>query len=162
MSVVLNAIKSADEQLRYLTTGELDAVRNFIDTSNMRLKVAQTLSEASEKVVKGAGEQLFQKRPDFIAPGGNAYGEKRTASCLRDLNWYYRLITYSIVAGNTDPVETIGLVGITEMYRILEVPIPGMIESVRLMRQGALALLSPDEAEVAAPYFDYVIGAMQS
>ena len=161
MSVVLSTIISADEQLRYPSVGELEQIKNFMDASALRLKVAQTLGDASDRVVKQAGEQLFQRRPDFIAPGGNAYGDQRRGSCIRDLGWYYRLITYSIVAGNTDPVERIGLTGIGEMYRILEVPIPGMIESIRLLKQGALELLSPAEAEVAGPYFDYVIGAMQ-
>jgi allophycocyanin-B len=161
MSVVLATIISADEQLRYPTAGELESIRRFVETSEMRLKIAKTLSDNNDRVVKQAGETLFQRRPDFIAPGGNAYGEQRRASCIRDLGWYYRLITYSIVAGNNEPIERIGLTGITEMYRILEVPIPGMIESMRILKQLALELLSPAEAEVASPYFDYVIGAMQ-
>jgi allophycocyanin-B len=161
MSVVLNAIISADDQLRYPSVSELDSIRQFMGDGEMRLKIAKTLGDANDRIVRQTSEQLFQRRPDFIAPGGNAYGDQRRGSCIRDLGWYYRLITYSIVAGNTDPVERIGLTGISEMYRMLEVPIPGMIESVRLLKLYALELLSPDEAEVASPYFDYVIGAMQ-
>jgi len=36
-------------------------------------------------IVKQTGQQLFQKRPDIVSPGGNAYGEEMTATCLRDL-----------------------------------------------------------------------------
>lgn len=161
MSVVLATIVNADAQLRYPDPGELENIRQFVEASTLRLKIAQTLGDANDRLVKQAAELLFQRRPDFIAPGGNAYGEQRRGSCIRDLGWYYRLITYSIVAGNNDPVERIGLTGISEMYRILEVPIPGMIESMRIIKQLALDLLSPAEAEVASPYFDYVISAMQ-
>jgi allophycocyanin-B len=161
MSVVLATIINADQELRYPSAGELENLRQFVEASTQRLKIAQALGDANDRIVKQAAESLFQRRPDFIAPGGNAYGEQRRGSCIRDLGWYYRLITYSIVAGNNDPVERIGLTGISEMYRLLEVPIPGMIESVRILRQLALELLSPADAEVAAPYFDYVISAMQ-
>ncbi|UFP94909.1 allophycocyanin [Gloeobacter morelensis] len=161
MSVVLTTIMNADQQLRYPSVGELEQIKNFMEDSALRLKVAKTLSDANDRVVKQASAGLFQRRPDLNNPGGNAYGEKRLGSCIRDLGWYYRLITYSIVAGNNEPVERIGLTGIFEMYRVLEVPIPAMIESIRLLKKEALELLSPAEAEIAAPYFDYVIGAMQ-
>lgn len=161
MSVVLTTIVNADDQLRYPSVGELEQIKSFLEDGVVRLAIAKTLSDANDRVVKQASDQLFKMRPDLSNPGGNAYGEKRMGSCIRDLGWYYRLITYSIVAGNTDPVERIGLVGISEMYRMLEVPIPAMIESVRQLKKAALDLLQPGEVEVAAPYFDYVIGAMQ-
>lgn len=161
MSVVLTTILGADEQLRYPSVGELEQIKSFMEDAPVRLQIAKTLSDASDRVVKQSGDKLFQRRPDLNNPGGNAYGEKRLGSCIRDLGWYYRLITYSIVAGNNEPVDRIGLTGIFEMYRMLEAPIPAMVESVRLLKKEALDLLSPTEAEIASPYFDYVINAMQ-
>jgi allophycocyanin alpha subunit len=42
-----------------------------------------------------------------------------TATCLRDMDYYLRLITYGVVAGDVTPIEEIGLVGVREMYKSL-------------------------------------------
>jgi allophycocyanin alpha subunit len=119
------------------------------------------LSESRERIVKSAGDQLFQKRPDIVSPGGNAYGEEMTATCLRDLDYYLRLITYGIVAGDITPIEEIGIVGVREMYKSLGTPIEAVAEGVRAMKSAASSLLSGEDASEASSYFDYVIGAMQ-
>jgi hypothetical protein len=49
-----------------------------------RLRLAQSLTQSRERIVKQSANQLFQKRPDVVSPGGNAYGEEMTATCLRD------------------------------------------------------------------------------
>ena len=48
------------------------------------------------------------------------------------------------------------------MYNSLGVPMPGMVESMRCMKEAALVLLSADDAAVAAPYFDFLIQGMQT
>jgi allophycocyanin alpha subunit len=119
------------------------------------------LTESRERIVKQAGDQLFQKRPDVVSPGGNAYGEQMTATCLRDLDYYLRLVTYGVVSGDVTPIEEIGLVGVKEMYNSLGTPIPGVVEGVRGLKNAAASLLSCEDAAEAGYYFDYVIGAMQ-
>jgi allophycocyanin alpha subunit len=118
------------------------------------------MSGARERIIKEAGNALFQKRPDVVSPGGNAYGEEMTATCLRDLDYYLRLITYGIVAGDTTPIEEIGIVGVREMYNSLGTPIGAVVEGVRAMKSVATGLLSGEDAAEAGAYFDYVIGAM--
>jgi len=83
-----------------------------------------------------------------------------TATCLRDMDYYLRLISYGIVAGDVTPIEEIGLVGVREMYNSLGTPIAAVAESVRCMKSVAASLLSGDDAAEAGSYFDYVIGAM--
>ena len=80
--------------------------------------------------------------------------------CLRDYGWYLRLITYGIIAGDKDPIESIGLVGVREMYNALDVPVPGMVEAIRCLKEASLGLLSNEEVTEAEPYFDYIIQAM--
>ncbi|MFN7859057.1 MAG: allophycocyanin, partial [Pseudanabaena sp.] len=126
-----------------------------------RLRIAQTLTESRERIVKQAGDQLFQKRPDVVSPGGNAYGEQLTATCLRDLDYYLRLVTYGVVSGDVTPIEEIGLVGVKEMYGSLGTPIGAVSEGVRGLKNAASALLSGEDAAEAGYYFDYVIGALQ-
>ena len=161
MSIVTKSIVNADAEARYLSPGELDRIKAFVTSGERRLRVAQTLTDSRDRIVKSAGDQLFQKRPDVVSPGGNAYGQEMTATCLRDLDYYLRLITYGIVAGDVTPIEEIGLVGVREMYKSLGTPVDGVAEGIRAMKSVASSLLSGDDAAEAGSYFDYVIGAMQ-
>jgi allophycocyanin-B len=160
MSVVEKVILSADDELRYPSSGELQGIRNFLETGEKRVRIAETLAENEKKIVDEASKQLFRKRPDFRAPGGNAYGQRQYNQCLRDYSWYLRLVTYGVIAGDVDPIDKIGLIGVKEMYNSLNVPVPGMVEAIRCLKEAALGLLSNDEAQDAAPYFDYMIQAM--
>ncbi|WP_413167214.1 allophycocyanin subunit alpha [Capilliphycus salinus ALCB114379] len=160
MSIVTRSIVNADAEARYLSPGELDRIKAFVVTGERRLRVAETMTSARERIIKEAGNQLFQKRPDVVSPGGNAYGEEMTATCLRDLDYYLRLITYGIVAGDVTPIEEIGIVGVREMYKSLGTPIEAVAEGVRAMKSVATSLLSGEDAAEASAYFDYVIGRM--
>ncbi len=160
MSVVTKAIVNADAEARYLSPGELDRIRGFVASGERRLRVAQALSEGRERIIKQAGDQLFQKRPDLVSPGGNAYGPEKTATCLRDMDYYLRLVTFGVVAGDVTPVEEIGVIGVKEMYRSLEVPLPGMVESVKAMKNVVLGMMSGDDAAEVGYYFDYLAGAL--
>ena len=160
MSVVSQVILKADDELRYPSSGELNSVSSFLKTGQQRVRIASTLSENEKKIVQEASRNLWQKRPDFIAPGGNAYGQRERALCLRDYGWYLRLVTYGVLSGTIDPIESIGLVGVREMYNSLGVPVPGMVEAVRCLKNASLELLSAEDAAEAAPYFDFIIQSM--
>lgn len=162
MSVVSQVILNADDELRYPTSGELKGIQDYLQTGPQRLSIAQSLAENEKKIVDQASKSLWRRRPDFIAPGGNAYGQKERALCLRDYGWYLRLITYGIIAGNQDPIEDIGIEGVREMYNALNVPVPGMVAAIECLKDASLALLTESQATEAAPYFDYIIQAMSS
>jgi allophycocyanin alpha subunit len=161
MSIVTKSIVNADAEARYLSPGELGRIKGFVKSGETRLRIAQTLTESREKIVKQAGDALFQKRPDIVSPGGNAYGEEMTATCLRDMDYYLRLITYGVVAGDVTPIEEIGVVGVREMYKSLGTDIGAVAQGVREMKSAASGLMSAEDASEAAGYFDYLIGAIQ-
>ncbi|MEO1373784.1 MAG: allophycocyanin subunit alpha [Cyanobacteria bacterium J06635_10] len=161
MSIVTKSIVNADAEARYLSPGELDRIKSFVTGGERRLRIAQTLTENRERIVKEAGDQLFQKRPDVVSPGGNAYGQEMTATCLRDMDYYLRLVTYGIVAGDVTPIEEIGIVGVREMYKSLGTSIDAVAESVRAMKSVASGMMSAEDAGEAGGYFDYLVGAMQ-
>ncbi|MBD0334142.1 MAG: allophycocyanin [Cyanobacteria bacterium Co-bin13] len=160
MSVVSQVILNADDELRYPTSGELKTIEDFLKTGDQRMRIATTLADNEKKIVDQASKELWRRRPDFIAPGGNAYGQKQRALCIRDYGWYLRLITYGVLAGNSTPIESIGIVGVREMYNALNVPVPGMAEAIRCLKEASLNLLSDDDAGEARPYFDFLIQAM--
>ncbi|MBD2409704.1 allophycocyanin [Nostoc sp. FACHB-973] len=160
MSIVTKAIVNADAEARYLSPGELDRIKSFVAAGERRLRIAQVLTDNRERLIKGAGDQLFQKRPDVVSPGGNAYGQELTATCLRDLDYYLRLVTYGIVAGDVTPIEEIGVIGARELYKSLGTPIDALAEGIRGVKAGAASLLSGDDAAEAGSYFDYLVGAL--
>ncbi len=162
MTVVSQVILKADDQLRYPSSGELLSITEFFQTGEQRIRIAETLTESEQKIVEQASRELWKQRPDYIAPGGNAYGQKQRAQCLRDYNWYLRLVTYAILAGDTEQIETIGLVGAREMYNSLGVPMLGMSLAMGCLKAASLPLLSTADAEAAGPYFDYLIQGLSS
>ncbi|MBC6424166.1 MAG: allophycocyanin [Hormoscilla sp. SP5CHS1] len=160
MSVVSQVILQADNELRYPSSGELQSIQNFLQSGGQRMSIVETLTENEKKIVDRASKELWKKRPDFIAPGGNANSQRERALCLRDYGWYLRLITYGMLAGDKEPIESIGLIGAREMYNALGVPMPGMAEAMRCLKEASLSLLSAEEATEVAPYFDYLIQGM--
>ncbi|HRD41923.1 MAG TPA: allophycocyanin subunit alpha-B [Prochlorococcaceae cyanobacterium AMR_MDS_5431] len=162
MSVVRDLILQADDDLRYLNSGELRSIVEFLSGGRLRLQIVRILSDSEKKIVDEAARQLFASKPEYVSPGGNAYGQKQRAQCLRDFSWYLRLVTYGILAGSTEMIQQIGLVGAREMYNSLGVPMQGMVESIRTLKGASLDLLSPDEARIASSYFDFLIQGMQT
>ncbi len=160
MSIVSQVILKADDELRYPSSGELQGINDFLSTGEQRIRIAEIMAENDKKIVEEASKQLFRKRPDFRAPGGNASGQRQYNQCLRDYSWYLRLVTYGLIAGSIEPIEKIGLIGVKEMYNSLNVPVPGMVEAIRCLKEAALALLNTEDAAEAGPYFDYIIQAM--
>ncbi len=135
---------------------------DFLNGGARRLSVVRVLTENEKKIVDEAAKQLFTRKPEYVAPGGNAYGQKQRAQCLRDYSWYLRLVTYGVLAGSTEMIQKIGLEGAREMYNSLGVPLPGMVEAMRTMKDAAVTLLSTEDASLAGPYFDFLIQGMQT
>src|SRR4028119_2302647 len=155
MSILMQLIVNADAEVRYPTPGELEQMKSFVMSGDRRLRLAQSLTQSRERIVKQSANQLFQKRPDLVSPGGNAYGEEMTATCLRDMDYYLRLITYGVVAGDVTPIEEIGLVGVREMYKSLGTPVDAVAEGVRAMKNAATSMMSGEDAAEAGAYFDF-------
>lgn len=162
MSLINDIIEVADDELRYPTASELTAVKDYMSDGARRLRIAEALSENRKRIVDESQRLLFAKRPEYRQTGGNAATQKRYTQCLRDYDWYLRLATYGIIAGDKGPIESIGLVGVREMYNALDVPISGMIDAMKFMKGIALELLNTEDVAVAEPYFDYIIAAMSS
>lgn len=104
---------------------------------------------------------MFQLRPSLVFSGGNAYGEEMTAICLREMDYYLRLITYSVAAGETTPIQEIGVIGVRQMYSSLGTPIDAVAESIRAMKNATTTIMSGEDASEVGAYFDYLINALQ-
>ena len=162
MSVVRDLILQADDELRYPSSGELTAMVGYLAQGTARLSIVRLLTDNEKKIIDESAKQLFRSRPEYVAPGGNAYGQRQRAQCLRDYSWYLRLITYGVLAGSTEIIQMIGLIGAREMYNSLGVPMQGMVEAMKAMKAASLVLLSEQQQLITAPYFDFLIQGMQT
>nr|YP_009393428.1 allophycocyanin gamma subunit [Bostrychia simpliciuscula]ARW61990.1 allophycocyanin gamma subunit [Bostrychia simpliciuscula] len=160
MSVVTKIIANADDELRYPSVGELESLQSYFKTSEKRIKVSSILRDKEQNIIQLASKAIFKLHPEYIAPGGNAEGARKRSLCLRDYGWYLRIVTYSILAGDKDSIENIGLIGVKEMYNSLGVPILGMIDSIECLKNATLDFLNEDEGLLVLPYFDFVILGM--
>ncbi len=160
MSVINQVLTVADDELRYPSISELQAVQDYMAAGSKRLQVATVLTENNKRIIDEAQRRLFDKHPEYTQRGGNADTDKKYNQCLRDYDWYLRLVTYGIISGSKEPIESIGLIGVREMYNALNVPIPGMVDAIIFLKEASLSILDPESAAEAAPYFDYVINAM--
>ena len=162
MSLVRDVILTADDELRYPTSGELVSIVAYLNQGADRARVADLLTGNERKIIEKASRQLFKQRPEYVQPGGNAFGQKQRAQCLRDYSWYLRLVTYGILAASTDYIEQVGLVGAREMYNALQVPMAGMVDAMVTLKEASLSLLSTQDANLAAPYFDFMVQGMET
>lgn len=160
MSLVSQIILNADNELRYPTTGELQALQDYLKTGEERIKIILILRDQEKEIVQKASKSIFQIHPEYIAPGGNAEGARKRSLCLRDYGWYLRLITYGVLAGDKEAIEKIGVIGVREMYNSLGVPILGMIDAIECLKNATQEILSEEEIKVIVPYFDFIIRGM--
>lgn len=160
MSLVSQIILRSDNELRYPTIGELQSIKSYLETGEDRIRLSLFLRDQELSIVQQASKAIFKIYPEYIAPGGNAEGSRRRSLCLRDYGWYLRLIAYGILAGDKESIEKIGLIGVKEMYNSLNVPILGMIDAIKCLKNSTLDLLPNEDCQVIAPYFDFIIQSM--
>lgn len=157
MSIVTRSIADADREARYLSAGELYAIRDFYEEGQHRIRIAAILAANEQKIVEQGTQRFWERCPVTPSNSGNS---TYRASCMRDQTWYVRLIASAIVAGDIDSIESVGLRGAKEMYNSLGVPLRNIAECMRCLKEVAVDLLSLEDAAEVAPYFDYLIQGM--
>jgi allophycocyanin-B len=161
MSVVSQIINQADDELRYPSSGELEILLDYFTTGDRRIRLACLLRDTEKQLISKASQLLFQAHPDYLAPGGNASGAKQRALCLRDYGWYLRLITYALIEGDAMVLEKIGLLGVRDMYNSLGVPMIGMYDAIKFLKQAAMQEIpNPQDQALIGVYFDYLAAGM--
>ncbi len=154
MSIITKSIASADREARYLNPGELDAIRDFYEGGYHRLSLAATLIENEQQIIDNASLRFWECCSDTPSNSGNKIYR---SSCLRDQSWYIRLITYSIVVQDIEPLAKTGTIGVQEMYESLEIPLNNLVIAIHCLKEVALELFTLKDATEVAPYFDYLI-----
>ncbi|MGJ3244833.1 MAG: allophycocyanin subunit alpha-B [Elainellaceae cyanobacterium] len=157
MSIITQAIANADREVRYLSHGELNAIRGFFEDGQQRLRISSILTANVDEIVERGSQKFWDRCPITPSNSGN---HTFRASCLRDQGWYIRLVSYAVVVGDIDPLRDSGIKGVKKMYTSLEIPLRNVVECMRCLKEATLEELSIEDANEVGPYFDYLIQAM--
>jgi len=163
-------VSQADARGEFLSSGQLDALSAMVSDSNKRMDVVNRITGNSSAIVTNAARSLFAEQPQLIAPGGNAYTNRRMAACLRDMEIVLRYVTYAIFTGDASVLEDRCLNGLRETYLALGTPGSSVAVGVQKMKDAAIAIANDTNnitlgdcsslmAEVAT-YFDRAASAV--
>jgi len=160
----------ADTRGEYLSDSQLDALLNLVKDGYKRVDIVNRISSNASAIVSSAARALFAEQPQLIAPGGNAYTNRRAAACLRDLDIILRYVTYSIYAGDSSILEDRALNGLRETYLALGTPGASVATGIQKLKEASIAIANDPNgvtrgdcssliAEVAT-YFDRAAAAV--
>lgn len=154
---VTSLIRKYDLVGRYLDRDAMDSLKGYFASGMKRIQAVNVINLNSVDIVKTAATRLFGDIPDLIRPGGNAYTTRRYATCLRDMDYYLRYVSYSLVSDDNTVLDERVLAGLRETYNSLGVPIAPTVLGIQNMKEKVQDLLgNPVEyAFVSAP-FDYL------
>ena len=108
----------------------------MVADGNKRLDAVNRITSNSSKIVADAARALFAEQPQLIAPGGNAYTNRRMAACLRDMEIILRYVTYAIFTGDASVLNDRCLNGLRETYVALGTPGASVAAGVEKMKRS--------------------------
>nr|YP_010619631.1 Allophycocyanin beta 18 subunit [Tayloriella tenebrosa]WAX03644.1 Allophycocyanin beta 18 subunit [Tayloriella tenebrosa] len=120
---------------KYLDSLGVEEIEIYFKTAVDRLQVTEIIASNSSKIVQETANRLYTEQPELLRPGGNSYTTRRYAICLRDIDYYLRYASYSLIAGNTDILNERLLDGLRETYISLSVPIGPIIRSIEILKE---------------------------
>lgn len=133
-------VSQADTRGEFLAQGQLDALSSMVGDANKRMDAVNRMTSNASSIVTNAARSLFAEQPQLIAPGGNAYTNRRMAACLRDMEIILRYVTYATFAGDASVLDDRCLNGLRETYQALGVPGGSVAAGVQKMKEAAIAL----------------------
>jgi len=135
-------VSQADARGEYLSSSQLDALNAVVSDSFKRMDAVNRITGNASAIVTNAARALFAEQPQLIAPGGNAYTNRRMAACLRDMEIILRYVTYAIFSGDASVLEDRCLNGLRETYIALGTPGSSVAVGVNKMKEAAVAIVN--------------------
>jgi len=133
-------VSEADARGAYLNDGQIDALLTMVADGNKRMDIVNRLTGSASTIVASAARSLFAEQPQLIAPGGNAYTNRRMAACLRDMEIILRYVTYAMFTGDASVLDDRCLNGLRETYLALGTPGASVAVGVEKMKAAAIAI----------------------
>lgn len=161
--IITTVINQYDLGGRYLDNKGMNQINNYFDTGLKRVMIAKLINKEAANIIKEASELLFLEQPELLRPCGNAfignaYTTRRYSACIRDIEYYLRYSTYSIIAGNTNILDERVLDGLRDTYNSLLVPIGPTVRVIELLKEIIQQKFSTENIEnnIIAEPFDYL------
>lgn len=133
-------VSQADTRGAYLSSDQLDGLMAMVQDGNKRMDIVNRITSNASSIVADAARALFAEQPQLIAPGGNAYTNRRMAACLRDMEIILRYVTYAMFSGDASVLEDRCLNGLRETYLALGTPGSSVATGVQKMKDAAVAI----------------------
>jgi phycocyanin beta chain len=163
-------VSQADTRGEYVSDSQLDALNSMVGDGLKRIDTVNRITGNASAIVASAARALFAEQPQLIAPGGNAYTNRRMAACLRDMEIVLRYVTYAIFTGDASILDDRCLNGLRETYLALGVPGGSVAAGVSKMKDAAIGIAN-DKAGITqgdcsalmaevATYFDRAASAV--
>jgi phycocyanin beta chain len=133
-------VSQADARGEFVSNAQIDALSAMVKDGTKRTDVVNRITGSASSIVANAARSLFAEQPQLIAPGGNAYTNRRMAACLRDMEIILRYVTYAIYTGDASVLDDRCLNGLRETYLALGVPGGSVASGVQKMKEAAIAI----------------------
>jgi phycocyanin beta chain len=133
-------VAQADTRGAFASDDQIDALKAMVANGTKRIDVVNRITSNSSAIVANAARSLFDEQPQLIAPGGNAYTNRRMAACLRDMEIVLRYVTYAVFTGDSSVLEDRCLNGLRETYLALGVPGTSVATGIGKMKDAAIAI----------------------
>lgn len=133
-------VSQADTQGQLVSNAQIDALLAVVQDGAKRTDVVNRITSLSSAIVTNAARTLFEEQPQLIAPGGNAYTNRRVSACMRDMDIILRYVTYAVFLGDASVLDDRCLNGLRETYLALGVPSSSMANSILKMKDAAIAI----------------------
>lgn len=135
-------VSQADARGEYINPSQLDALSAMVADGNKRMDIVNRITSNASTIVANAARGLFEEQPQLIAPGGNAYTNRRMAACLRDMEIILRYVTYAMFSGDASVLDDRCLNGLRETYLALGTPGASVAVGVQKMKDAAVSIAS--------------------
>ncbi|MBE9116273.1 allophycocyanin subunit beta [Lusitaniella coriacea LEGE 07157] len=153
---ISSIINPADEKGNYIDGAELEKLKKYYQSGQLRVKAAAQIGSASDGIItETVAKSLLYG--DITCPGGNMYPTRRYAACLRDLTYFLRYATYAMLASDPSILEERVLNGLKETYSSLGVPIEPTIQALQAMKEVVTQRVGSDAGQEMDVYLDRII-----
>ena len=114
---ITGLIGQYDQLGRYFDRSAIDRIESYFDEAGIRVLAVEIINREASELVREASQRLFQADPELLLPGGNAYTTRRLAACLRDMDYFLRYASYSLIAGDSTILNERVLNGLDDTYK---------------------------------------------
>lgn len=122
-----------DQLGRYFDREAVDRIGFYYAQASVRLSTVELLNQGATDIVREASQRLWLEDPELLLPGGNAYTTRRLAACLRDMDYFLRYASYSLIADDVTILDERVLNGLDDTYKSLGVPTGPTVRSIALL-----------------------------